>query len=459
MTIPLTFVEPRATYRNPDTHKYPFCPGCGHSLVLDALNAALVKLQLDPHNVVIVTDIGCVGLSDQYFETHALHGLHGRSVAYATGVKLANPDLHVIVLMGDGGCGIGGHHLINAARRNIGVTVLVFNNFNFGMTGGQHSPTTPHGARTTTTRGGNLERPLDIGATVAVNGAAYVWRGTAFDKELPDHIAAAITTDGFSLLDIWELCTAYFVPHNDFSRKEMVKLIDDLQFPLGVLQKREYPELAREYRRVNAEQVGRKTFAAKPIPQNFSSNVREPTRIVIAGAAGGKIKSTATLLAQAAMRCGLWCVQRDDYPVTVSSGHSVSEIILSPREIFYTGISKPDHLLILAPEGLNQVKSQLAAMDETQRVYVIPELATQVETRAQKIIFGGELAHANRKTFALSAVSAWLQDTALLPLDALRETIRAGDNAERVQENLRAVEWGNTNGASDFQESAPQTFQ
>jgi 2-oxoglutarate ferredoxin oxidoreductase subunit beta len=442
MSMPITFIEPRATYRHPATHKYPFCPGCGHTLVLEALNAALVKLQLDPHKVVIVTDIGCVGLSDQYFETHALHGLHGRSVAYATGVKLANPELHVIVLMGDGGCGIGGHHLINAARRNIGVTVLVFNNFNFGMTGGQHSPTTPHGAHTTTTRDGNLERPLDIGATVAVNGAAYVWRGTAFDKDLPDQIAAAITTDGFSLLDIWELCTAYFVPNNDFSRKDMEKLIDELQFPLGVLQTRAYPELAREYRRVNAEQNGRAPFSPKPIPQEFSSNVTQPTRIVIAGAAGGKIKSTATRLAQAAMRCGLWCVQRDDYPVTVSSGHSVSEVIVSPREIFYTGISKPDALLLLAPEGLNQVKSQLAAMDASQRVYVLPELAAPVDTRAQKMIFGGDLARAQRKTFALSAVAALLQNTALLPLDALRETIRANDTPPRVQESLRAVDWG-----------------
>lgn len=446
MTSPITFIEPHATYRTPDTSKYPFCPGCGHTLVLDALNAALVKLQFDPHNVVIVTDIGCVGLSDQYFETHALHGLHGRSVAYATGVKLANPDLHVIVLMGDGGCGIGGHHLINAARRNIGVTVLVFNNFNFGMTGGQHSSTSPHGAYTTTTRGGNLERPLDIGATVAVNGAGYVWRGTAFDRELPDQIAAAITTDGFSLLDIWELCTAYYVPNNEFSRKEMMKLREELQFPFGVLQQRDYPELAREYRRVNATQAGRKTFVPQPVPQTYTSNVNEPAHIVIAGAAGGKVRSTATLLAQAAMRCGLWCVQRDDYPVTVSSGHSLSEVILSPREILYTGISKPDVLLILASEGLLQVKSQLAAMDPTQRVYIVPELAAQSETRAQKILYGGDLAHAPRKTFALSAVSAWLRDTELLPLDALRDTLRDAmggiDHAERLQESLRAVEWG-----------------
>ncbi len=145
-----------------------------------------MKLGLDPAQTVIVSDIGCQGLGDQYFATNAFHGLHGRSIAYATGIKLADPDLKVIVLIGDGGTGIGGAHLLNAARRNIGLTVLVFNNFNFGMTGGEHSVTTPPGGITATTRGGNLERPLDLCATVAVNGAGFAWRGTAFDRDLAD---------------------------------------------------------------------------------------------------------------------------------------------------------------------------------------------------------------------------------------------------------------------------------
>ncbi|CAG0980516.1 partial 2-oxoglutarate oxidoreductase subunit KorB, partial [Anaerolineae bacterium] len=105
------------TYRNMERARYPFCPGCGHTMVNDHLNAALVKLQVDPLKTVIVTDIGCVGMSDQYFDVHAFHGLHGRAITYATGIKLANPDLRVIVLMGDGGVGIGGAHLLNAARR------------------------------------------------------------------------------------------------------------------------------------------------------------------------------------------------------------------------------------------------------------------------------------------------------------------------------------------------------
>mgnify|MGYP001233765906 CR=1 FL=1 len=101
MTTPEATTE-RATYLDESTLPFPFCPGCGHSLILKALDSALVSLNIDPHKLVIVTDIGCQGLSDKYFVTNAFHGLHGRSVTYASGVKLTDPDLHVLVLIGDG---------------------------------------------------------------------------------------------------------------------------------------------------------------------------------------------------------------------------------------------------------------------------------------------------------------------------------------------------------------------
>ena len=228
--------------------------------MLDQLNAALVKLQLDPREVVIVTDIGCSGLSDQYFNTNAFHALHGRAVTYGTGLKLVNPNLKVIVIMGDGGCGIGGHHVLNAARRNIGLTVLVLNNFNYGMTGGQHSVTTPHGGITRTTRDGNLERPLDIAGTVAANGANFVVRTTAFDKELPELITQAIMNEGFSLLDIWELCAAYYVPNNTFTRTALENLIAKLRFSTGVIHKEDREEYAQAYRRHQTSQLGKPTL-------------------------------------------------------------------------------------------------------------------------------------------------------------------------------------------------------
>jgi pyruvate/2-oxoacid:ferredoxin oxidoreductase beta subunit len=243
------------TYLNHDTLPYPFCPGCSHGKVLDQLNDALVRLQLDPRRVVMVSDIGCVGLSDKYFATHAFHGLHGRSITYATGIKLANPELKPIVLVGDGGFGIGGHHFLNAARRNIGVTVVVFNNLNFGMTGGQYSVTTPTGAVTSTTPQGHVEQPLDISGTVALNGAGFVARTTIFDDNLTDLMAEAIAYDGFSLVEIWELCVAYYAAKNDLRRKTVEKTMKQLGYESGVFKREERPEYTRSYWEANRERT------------------------------------------------------------------------------------------------------------------------------------------------------------------------------------------------------------
>jgi pyruvate/2-oxoacid:ferredoxin oxidoreductase beta subunit len=438
----------QTTYRLAD-RAYTFCPGCSHALVLDQLNAALVKLQLDPRQVVMVTDIGCVGMSDQFFNVNAFHGLHGRAVTYATGIKLANPDLKVIVLVGDGSLGIGGHHILNAARRNVGITVLVFNNFNFGMTGGQHSVATPHGARTSSTRDGNLEYPLDICAIASASGAAYVFRGTAFDKDLSERIAEAIQTPGFALLDLWELCTAYYVPNNNFSRTALIQTLQMLSFPTGVLQKMERPEFARAYRDSISHLQPFDSAQGKPpifnlqspIFSKFTSALEHTTRIILAGSAGGKVRSTASALAIGGMMSGLWATQRDDYPVAVMSGYSVSEVILSREEILYLGIEKPDIVAVLSPEGLSQVPRQLRAMDESQTVYVVPELATHVQTRARKIVFNMTRA-ISKKSLALAATAAIIRHANLYPLEAFREAISVGQRAEIAQENLRAVEAG-----------------
>jgi len=431
-------VTPLATYRN--ASPYPFCPGCGHGFILDHLNKALVKLQLDPHQVVIVTDIGCVGLSDQYFDTNAFHGLHGRAVAYASGIKLARPELKVIVLMGDGGCGIGGHHLINAARRNIGVTVLVFNNFNFGMTGGEHSVTTPHGAITATTSMGNLERPLDICATVAVNGASYVYRGTSFDKDLPDRIAEAISQEGFSLLDIWELCTAYYVPNNDFSKTALMMTLAGMELPTGVIHREERPEYAAGYRAKYAEELGKPALPIKPIVPKYAARLDRKFHIVVAGSAGGKVRSAARFIGTAGVYAGLWATQRDDYPTTIMSGHSVSEIILGPTEITYTGILKPDALILLTQDGYKKVAHHLPRLTPEDWLFVVPEFA-QVPTQARKVVldFAAAGVRTARKNTALIAIAAAMRQLDLYPMAAFEEAIRASSKGAYLEENLAAL--------------------
>lgn len=431
-----TMVTPLSTYRNETP--YPFCPGCGHGPILDHLNAALVKLALDPRRVVIVTDIGCSGLSDQYFRTSAFHGLHGRSVTYATGIKLARPDLKVIVVMGDGGTGIGGAHLLSAARRNVGITVLVFNNFNFGMTGGQHSTTTPTGALTSTTPGGNLERPLDVCATVAANGAGYVWRGTSFDKDLADRIADAVDAECFALLDVWELCTAYFVPSNHATRKTLATTLEDLGMKAGLLHRAQHAEYTAAYREQSAKARGVPVAGPRTIEPRFRSELDRPFRPVIAGSAGGKVRSAARLLAEAAMLANLWAAQRDDYPITVKTGHSLSELVFAPEEILDTGIARPDALLLVSAEGLAKSGRHLAAMTERERVFALPELAhaktratvTVLDPSSSPVKIGGD-------RLVLWCATRALRELGVVPIEALEAA--AARNAEYADENLETI--------------------
>ena len=187
-----------------------FCPGCSHDRVTNALDKAFQLLDMAGNRIAIVSDIGCSGLFDTFFNTHALHGLHGRALTYAAGIKLARPDLNVVVTMGDGGQGIGGAHLLAACRRNLNMTLLVLNNFNFGMTGGQFSATTPSDARVGSGFLNRLERPLDICAVARAAGATYVQRCSSYQKDLAKEIANAIAFEGFAVLDIWGIFSKNF---------------------------------------------------------------------------------------------------------------------------------------------------------------------------------------------------------------------------------------------------------
>jgi pyruvate/2-oxoacid:ferredoxin oxidoreductase beta subunit/Pyruvate/2-oxoacid:ferredoxin oxidoreductase gamma subunit len=433
-----TTIVPLATYRNETA--YPFCPGCGHSSILDQLNEALVHLNRDPKQVVLVTDIGCSGLSDQYFSTSAFHGLHGRSLTYAAGIKLARPELEVIVIMGDGGTGIGGAHFLNAARRNVGMTLLVFNNLNFGMTGGQHSTTTPAGAITSTTPGGNLERPLDICATAAVNGAAYVYRGTNFDADLTDRIVEAIETPGFAVLDIWELCTAYFVPSNKFGKRSLEETQTRLGLGTGVLERREVDEYAAAYRREAAKRAPSPWLEPRLLDSNFTSNLQSPCRLLVMGSAGGKVRSAARLVAEAAIQSGLQATQSDDYPITVKTGHSIAELIFSPDPIDYTAIDSPDLMVILSEDGLAKAGPYLAAMQPSARVVMVPGLE-YVDTRAavQVLELDRLPGRVGKSELALVALTTAVVGQNVMSADALLAAAGEGRYADK---NLAAIAAG-----------------
>lgn len=430
------------TFLDPDTLPFPFCPGCGHGTILEKLDEALVRRGCDPRQLVIVTDIGCAGLSDRHFTSNAFHGLHGRSVTYATGLKLANPELEVVVLIGDGGCGIGGHHLINAARRNVGVTVIVFNNLNYGMTGGEHSVSTPPGAVTATTPLGQIERPMDICATVGVNGGSFVARASTFDRDLSDLFLRALENPGFSLVDTWELCTAYFAAANRLNRGAISEIQESLGMTAGVLYDAPRPEYAAAYRDSLAAETTRPALAGRPLATTHRHALDHPVRILLAGAAGKKTVSAAGALARAGIRSGLFVTQRDDYPVTVKTGHVLSELVLSPEEVLYAGVSSPDIALVLFPEGLAKARPMLSAMSPASRVYVessLPEVETAgtVVSLDLHTLPGWE----RRKEFwALIALGAITEETRVVPTGALMAAI--GGSGELADRRREAVEKG-----------------
>ncbi|NPV27257.1 MAG: 2-oxoacid:ferredoxin oxidoreductase subunit beta [Firmicutes bacterium] len=250
-----------------------WCSGCGNGIVLSALLRAFEELGYANEDTVVVTGIGCWGKADDYVTTNALHTTHGRALAFATGIKAVRPELHVVVLMGDGdGVTIGGNHFIHAARRNIDVTAIVVNNFNYGMTGGQFSATTPADRYTSTTVYGNPERELDVCALAAAAGANYVARGTVYHGPMLQHlIKEALNKKGFSLVEVVSPCSTHYGPNNQMKvpiamlhwlkekgvtpaeYEQLPEEMRDGYFVIGKLVDRDVPDFNTRYEEIRAK--------------------------------------------------------------------------------------------------------------------------------------------------------------------------------------------------------------
>ena len=189
-----------------------WCPGCGHGVLMKSITTAIEELGLDRNKVAIVSGIGCSSRAGGYMDFSTLHTTHGRALAFATGVKLANPELHVICVMGDGdSSAIGGNHLIHACRRNIDITAVIFNNNIYGMTGGQYSPTTPLDDKGTTAPFGNIDRAFDICELAVGAGATYVARSTAYHaKAMSGYVKKGIRHKGFAVIEGMSGCPTYY---------------------------------------------------------------------------------------------------------------------------------------------------------------------------------------------------------------------------------------------------------
>jgi 2-oxoglutarate ferredoxin oxidoreductase subunit beta len=254
--------------------KFPhvWCPGCGIGIMLGALIRAIDRTGFEKDDIVLVSGIGCSGRLPVYVDFNTLHTTHGRALTFATGVKLAKPHLKVIVVMGDGDAvAIGGNHFIHAARRNIDLTAIIVNNSVYGMTGGQYSPTTPYGMRSTTTIYSNIEQDFRISELAVTAGAVFVGRGTVYHAKLLDSlIEQALLKKGFSVVEVISHCHTQYGRQNRLgSAVEMMQWQRDHAIPaekalkmkseelkdkilIGVLIDKQLPVYQEEYEKVRA---------------------------------------------------------------------------------------------------------------------------------------------------------------------------------------------------------------
>lgn len=217
-TVPLVepAVNPVEPFLRTDRMPHIWCPGCGIGTTVNCFARALVETKLNLDKVAIVSGIGCTGRVAGYMKLDSFHTTHGRAIPFATGLKLANPDLSVVVYSGDGDLiAIGGNHFIHAARRNVDLKIICVNNFIYGMTGGQVAPTTPLGATATTAPYGCFERPFNLPYLAESSGAVYVARWTSFHvRHITRSMVEALNKKGFSFIEIITPCPTLYLRRN-----------------------------------------------------------------------------------------------------------------------------------------------------------------------------------------------------------------------------------------------------
>ena len=398
--------------KNPNTYltdkKFPFCPGCGHGISINALNKALIELNYAPQDIIVVSDIGCSGLIDPLFATHTIHGLHGRSPALGLGVAMGvaqKENKKVIAFIGDGGATIGLQHILEAARRNIDMTLIVLNNLLYGMTGGQISGLSTQKYKEIIDFEKDIP-PFDLIQLAHDSGARFAVRVNAPNK-IKDTLKKAIQTEGFSIVEAASLCPSYGMKRMN----ELIEVVDDE----NIL------EHTRPVTKIVDNQTTSLLDATPVIPQKYTADLNGRKGILIAGSAGGGAQSVARFLAMAGIYAGLQTTMKGEYPITVGTGFSVAEVIFDTNTINYTGLEKPDYFIIVTQDGLNKVNSKL---NKDSKIYIDEKLVTDaLKETYPNLIAVPFNKMANRKSMALAAATYVLNRENILPADALKEAV------------------------------------
>jgi len=355
-----------------------WCAGCGLGIIQGAILMAIDELGLDKDKVVFISGIGCTGRMPTYLDFNTLHVTHGRAIPAATGIKLANPELTVFVAMGDGDAtAIGGNHLIHAARRNIDINAVIVNNYIYGMTGGQYSPTTPLGSRATTAPHGHIEPPFDVSALVAAAGATFVARTTAYhSSRITRYVKQAAANAGFSVVEVMSNC------HTTYGRRNKLRTpvamvrwmkehaieqkkwdgLDEAErpegaFPVGVFvsaSRPEYtaasqalidwlsaaPEEATEAPKVGVPGDG----GAEPLPK--------PAAVRLSGSGGQGMILAGVIYGHAASAYdGRFAAQTQSYGPEARGGASKSDVIICDEPIVYPEADEFELMLCMTQEA------------------------------------------------------------------------------------------------------------
>ena len=405
----------------------PFCKGCGHSHVTNSTEKAFEKCGYKPLDVILVTDIGCHGIVDKNFKTHTIHGLHGRSIALASGVSagLLSEDKKVVVFIGDGGATIGMQHIIDAAHNNFNMTVVVHNNMLYGMTGGQPSEFTPRGFKTQTVPQGAIHQGYDICELATAAGAAYVSRIIG-SGDISDQLAVAFQKKGFSLVEVIEICPSYGVSLNPGLK--LTKFVEEANIQLKV-----YVDKDKEPKIMNYRQETESLFNSSiPIIKKYDSNLFEPISVQISGSAGEGVQAAAELFAKSAMTAGLNATKKGSYPVTVGIGFSSSEIIISPDKILYTGSEHPNFVIVTSQDGLEYAEKIIRKMTSGQLFIDSSLIVPDTKAQITEFDFRQKLKARNSSLYSMFY---FLNFTKIFPIEALIESFNESKLSSKIDLN------------------------
>ncbi len=405
------------------TESLPYCKGCGHDLIAKHTTKALESLGYNPTDVIMVTDIGCHGIIDKCLNTHTVHGLHGRSAALGSGISFGlgqGDNKKVVVFIGDGGATIGLQHIMEAARLNLDITVVVHNNMLYGMTGGQTSGLTPEGFRTTTSFEGNPFPGYDICKLTHTAGARYVSRIMGVG-DISTSLAKAFDQKGFSLVEVMEICPSYGVKLNP--KRKLAEITRSAGKDLG-----EWTNDQEAFTHQQGTKVTNLLDQVNRIEKTAEHNLKQLHSLVISGSAGEGVQLAANMLAKAAMGSGMHVSQKGSYPVTVGVGFSTAEINLSPEEIHFHGISTPDMVIITSKDGLNHNRQRIESMPEGTLFIDSGLEVPETGARVIKHDFRG----VGARNAALYAILYFAGKTGILNQDAIFTAIEKEGKAEKL---------------------------